>query len=63
MFPGHAENIVDDPGAKTIFDVLKGASGRGARSINIVVGADRLKEFENPQTNTTVTCMTSIAFV
>ena len=48
MFPGHAENIVDDPGAKTIFDVLKGASGRGARSINIVVGADRLKEFENP---------------
>ena len=47
MFPGHAENIVDDPSAKTIFDVLKGASGRGARSINIVVGADRLKEFEN----------------
>ena len=47
MFPGHAENIVDDPGAKTIFDVLKGASGRGVRSINIVVGADRLKEFEN----------------
>ena len=30
-----------------IRDSLKGASGRGARSINIVVGADRLKEFEN----------------
>ena len=47
MFPKHAERIVDDPGAKTIFDVLKGAYGRGAKSVNIVVGADRLKEFEN----------------
>lgn len=47
MFPNHADRIVDDPSAKTIFDVLKGAYGRGAKSVNIVVGADRLKEFEN----------------
>jgi len=47
MFPNHADRIVDDPSAKTIFDVLKSAYGRGAKSVNIVVGADRLKEFEN----------------
>jgi len=47
MFPKHAEHIVNDPSAKTIFDVLKGAYGRGAKTVNIVVGADRLKEFEN----------------
>ena len=47
MFPKHAERIVNDPKSKTIFDVLKNANKSGARSINIVVGADRQKEFEN----------------
>jgi hypothetical protein len=47
MFPKHSERIVNDPKSKTIFDVLKNANQSGARSINIVVGADRLKEFEN----------------
>lgn len=47
MFPKHAERIVNDPKAKTIFDVLKAHYENGAKSVNIVVGADRLKEFEN----------------
>ena len=47
MFPKHSERIVNDPESKTIFDVLKKSNAAGARSINIVVGADRLKEFEN----------------
>ena len=47
MFPKHSERIINDPKSKTIFDVLKNANQSGARSINIVVGADRLKEFEN----------------
>ena len=47
MFPQHAKHIMNDPNAKTIFDVLKGANKKGARSVNIVVGQDRQKEFEN----------------
>ncbi len=47
MFPKHAERIVNDPESKTIFDVLKKANSAGATSVNIVVGADRQKEFEN----------------
>ena len=47
MFPKHSERIVNDPESKTIFDVLKKSNAAGARSINIVVGADRQKEFEN----------------
>ena len=47
MFPQHAKRIMNDPNAKTIFDVLKGANAKGARSVNIVVGQDRQKEFEN----------------
>ena len=47
MFPQHAKHIMNDPNAKTIFDVLKGANKKGAKSVNIVVGQDRQKEFEN----------------
>tara|TARA_B100000925_G_scaffold47315_1_gene30810 strand:- start:3058 stop:4356 length:1299 start_codon:yes stop_codon:yes gene_type:complete len=46
MFPDHAENIVNDPNARTIFDVLKQAHQDGYSSIKIVVGGDRVKEFE-----------------
>ena len=38
MFPQHAKHIMNDPNAKTIFDVLKGANKKGAKSVNIVVG-------------------------
>jgi hypothetical protein len=47
MFPKYADNIVDDANAKTIFDVLVDAQEQGYTDITIVVGADRLKEFEN----------------
>ena len=47
MFPDHANNIVHDTNMKTIFDVLKSADQEGYANVNIVVGADRLKEFEN----------------
>jgi len=46
MFPDHAESIVNDPNSKTIFDVLKQAHQDGHSSIKIVVGGDRVKEFE-----------------
>ncbi len=47
MFPDHAKNIVHDEKMRTIFDVLKNANSEGYANVNIVVGADRLKEFEN----------------
>ena len=47
MFPKFEEQIINDPEMRSIFDVLIAASEEGYRSINIVVGADRLGEFEN----------------
>lgn len=46
MYPDHSGNIVHDSKMKTIFDVLKNAHEQGYKDVNIVVGADRLKEFE-----------------
>ena len=47
MFPNHAKHIMNNPNTRTIFDALKGANERGAKSVNIVVGQDRQAEFEN----------------
>ena len=47
MFPAHAKHIMNNNKTRTIFDALKGANERGAKSVNIVVGQDRQKEFEN----------------
>lgn len=47
MYPDHANNIVHDTQLRTIFDVLKSADSEGYANVTIVVGADRLKEFEN----------------
>jgi hypothetical protein len=47
MFPDHANSIVYDPAIRTIFDALKQADAEGYSGINIVVGSDRQKEFEN----------------
>ncbi len=44
-FPDYAENIVNDPNSKTIFDVLKQAYSDGHSSVKIVVGGDRVQEF------------------
>jgi len=46
MFPDHSDNIVNDPNSKTIFDVLKRGYDDGHSSVKIVVGGDRVKEFE-----------------
>ena len=46
MFPSHADSMINDPNSKTIFDVLKKAYGDGYSNVNIVVGGDRVKEFD-----------------
>jgi len=45
MFPQHANNIMNDTNARTIFDVLNGANNSGYANVKIVGGADRVKEF------------------
>ena len=46
MFPDFAEDIKDDPNAKTIFDVLIACQNLAYKSVTIVVGQDRLAEFQ-----------------
>jgi hypothetical protein len=47
MFPKHADNIINDDSVKTIFDALKIADKEGYSNIKIVVGSDRVAEFDN----------------
>ena len=47
MFPQYEEQIINDPEMRSIFHVLVTAAEEGYTGINIVVGADRLGEFEN----------------
>ena len=47
MFPDHAENIVNDEGVKSIFDALKLANDEGYSNVQIVVGSDRVSEFDS----------------
>ena len=47
MFPDYAEQIINDPDMKTIFDVLVNADKDGYGNVNIIVGSDRQSEFEN----------------
>ena len=46
MYPDHANNIVNDPETRTIFDVLKMAHNDGYTNVRIIGGADRVKEFD-----------------
>ena len=46
MFPDYEESIRDDANAKTIFDVLVACANIGYRTVSIVVGQDRLAEFQ-----------------
>lgn len=46
MFPDYSRNIVNDPNVKTIFDALKQAHEDGYSNVKIVVGGDRVNEFE-----------------
>ena len=47
MFPNFEEEIQNDAEMRSIFNVLVTAAEEGYTGINIVVGADRLGEFEN----------------
>ena len=46
MFPDYADYIIDDKGSKTIFNVLTGANEEGHTNMMIMVGQDRLSEFQ-----------------
>ena len=52
-FPAHASNIVYDQSIRTIIDALTHADVQGYQSINLVVGSDRQKEFEELQISIT----------
>ena len=47
MFPDHAEYIVNDEGVRTIFDALDLAKEEGYSNVKIVVGSDRVAEFDS----------------
>jgi len=47
MFPNFAEDIVNNPEMKTIFDVLISANEDGFNNVNIVVGSDRQAEVQS----------------
>ena len=46
MFPDYEENIINDSDTKTIFDALTSAYGDQYSNVTIVVGQDRLSEFQ-----------------
>ena len=47
MFPDFEENIVNDSEMRTVFDVLTTADKEGYSNVKIIVGDDRLAEFQN----------------
>ena len=47
MFPDYEEDIINDESVKSIFDALKLADKEGYSSVQIVVGSDRVVEFDN----------------
>jgi len=46
MFPEYDENIINDAKTKTIFDALVSAYNEKYKNVTIVVGQDRLSEFQ-----------------
>ena len=46
-YPDHANAIIDNEEMRTIFDVLTGLDADGYSSVNIVVGGDRVSEFNS----------------
>ena len=46
-YPDHANAIVDNADMRTIFDVLTALDSDGYSSVNIVVGGDRVSEFNS----------------
>ena len=46
MFPKHARNIIEDTKVRNVFDVLVQMYDEGFQKVQMVVGSDRIKEFE-----------------
>lgn len=46
MFPRHARNIMLDNKVRNVFDILVKLHDQGFNSVTMVVGSDRVKEFE-----------------
>ena len=46
-YPDHANAIIDSPDMRTIFDVLAALDNDGYSQVNIVVGGDRVSEFNS----------------
>jgi len=46
MFPEYKDNIINDENMRTIIDVLKSCGEEGFTDVTIVVGGDRVSEFE-----------------
>ena len=46
LFADHSQHIINNDALRSIFDVLKQLSSEGYHSVNIVVGEDRVKEFQ-----------------
>ena len=47
MFPDFEEQIINDSEMRTIFDVLTTAASDGYKNVKIIVGSDRLAEFQS----------------
>jgi hypothetical protein len=47
MYPDYSDNIENDADVKTIFDALEIADNEGYSNVQIVVGSDRVAEFDN----------------
>ena len=46
MFPKHGRNIIEDTKAKTVFHIATSLYDQGFTKITMVVGSDRIKEFQ-----------------
>ena len=46
-YPKHSDNIINNEEMRTIFDVLTTVAGEGYSEVNIVVGGDRVSEFNS----------------
>lgn len=46
MFPRHARSVMIDPSVKNVFDILVKLYDQGYNKVNMVVGSDRVPEFE-----------------
>ena len=47
MFPKHGRNIIMSPKVKTVFDIASELHDEGFNKIIMVVGGDRVKEFDS----------------